>query len=556
MTWRKLAVASDGTHHTHPDGRPAYADRFDLVLKFHEPGLAPVARGESAWHIRDDGEPAYSRKFRRTFGYYEGLAAVCTDDGWHHISPSGEPAYEERYAWCGNVQESRCAVRDLTGSYFHIQSDGYAAYRDRWRYAGDYRDGLAVVQGQHGLSTHIDSSGRLVHGKWFVDLDVFHKGFARARDEDGWTHIAVDGRPRYTRRFAAVEPFYNGQARVERLDGALEVIDEAGNTFVELRPPRESVLARLSADMVGYWRTQTIGAAVALSIFDSLPATEIELGGQCRMTADGTHRLLRALQELDLVVTNGALWTLTPRGELLRRDDPLTLADAALEYAGPLSHVWRQLPKALLLNSDWKAPDVFGEVARDQSRCAGHHHMLRSYARHDYPNVVRAFKLAEGERFVDAGGGLGVLAQMVLDAYPLTEATVLDRPEVIELACRQSPGSEIQWCAGDIFGPWGVSADVALLSRVLHDWDDQPALAILRRAREALPTGGRVFIIEMVLAEESAAGALCDLHLLVATGGRERTASEYERLLTEAGFTPAGVHSVAALPSVVQGVAT
>jgi hypothetical protein len=68
---------------------------------------------------------------------------------------------------------------------------------------------LAVVQAQDGRSTHIDPGGRRVHGQWFLDLDGFHKGFARARDDAGWMHIDARGAPVYARRFAAVEPFYN-----------------------------------------------------------------------------------------------------------------------------------------------------------------------------------------------------------------------------------------------------------------------------------------------------------------------------------------------------------
>jgi hypothetical protein len=64
---------------------------------------------------------------------------------------------------------------------------------------------------------------------------VLHKGFARARDGAGWTHVDRAGRPAYVRRFAMVEPFYNGQARVERHDGGLAVIDERGERVVELR---------------------------------------------------------------------------------------------------------------------------------------------------------------------------------------------------------------------------------------------------------------------------------------------------------------------------------
>ena len=240
MNARRLTIAGDCTHHLQ-DGLPLYPDRFDSVLSFHLVGpsvwLAPVHRADTAWHIQVDGSAAYGRRFKRTFGFYEGSAAVVSASGWHHIDIEGRDLYAERYAWCGNYQGARCAVRSSAGSYFHLDEHGERVGTALWRYAGDYRDDVAVVQRDDGLSTHIDRGGALVHGLWFRDLDVFHKGLARARDESGWHHVNGEGRATYTRRFAMVEPFYNGQARVEREDGALEIIDERGDALVELRAP-------------------------------------------------------------------------------------------------------------------------------------------------------------------------------------------------------------------------------------------------------------------------------------------------------------------------------
>ena len=102
---------------------------------------------------------------------------------------------------------------------------------------------------------------------------------------------------------------------------------------------------------------------------------------------------------------------------------------------------------------------------------------------------------------------------------------------------------------------WGVDGDAVTLARVLHDWDDAPAFRLLSHARRALPYGGRLFVVEMMLPEGGSAGGLCDLHLLAATGGRERTVSEYIVLLDRAGFAFDGVHRLPALPSIVVGVA-
>ncbi|HEY3357454.1 MAG TPA: class II aldolase/adducin family protein [Polyangia bacterium] len=232
-TWEQARVSADATHHT-LGGQPLYAARFDQVLAFHAPGLAAVLRDGAGWHIDSSGGPAYGRRFVRTFGFYEGLAAVAAVDGCLHIRTDGTDHYSQRYAWCGNFQEGRCAVRDRGGAYLHLDHAGRPAYAQRWRYAGDYRHGVAVVQSDAGLHTHVDLQGAPVHGAWFNDLDVFHKGFARARDRSGWHHVDGAGRAIYSRRFAAVEPFYNGFARVECLDGGLEVIDEAGGTTVKL----------------------------------------------------------------------------------------------------------------------------------------------------------------------------------------------------------------------------------------------------------------------------------------------------------------------------------
>jgi ubiquinone/menaquinone biosynthesis C-methylase UbiE len=554
MDWRQLKVSTDRTHHV-AAGRPAYAPRFDLVLSFHDPGLAPVTKGALAWHIYSDGSPAYDQRFQNTFGFYGGLAAVKSDDGWHHIHQSGTPAYAERHAWCGNFQEGRCSVRSFESLYSHIDTEGQPAYSGRWRYAGDYREGMAVVQAAGGLSSHIDPQGNLVHGQWFEDLDIFHKGLARARDRDGWTHIAQTGKPAYHRRFAAVEPFYNGQARVERFDGGLEVIDESGCALLEPRAACRSDFSRLSGDMVGFWRTQAIGAAVRLGVIEALPAADAEIAKTCGLTPDGARRILRALGELHLVIYDGQYWNLTDKGAYLRIDHPLTLADAALEYSGAFYEMWARLPGALCDGASWSAADLFEQVADNNTRYVNFHRMLASYAAHDYQSIIPSLNIHDGDSIIDAGGGIGILAEMIIDYNPSVSMTVLDRGEVIEIGKKRIASSAVKWRAGNMFDFWNLHSDIVLLSRVLHDWDDDKALQILQRARETMKSGGRIFIIEMLLGEDNVFGSLCDLHLLMVTGGRERSARGYNNLLIRAGFKPVEVRGVAALPSIIAAIA-
>ena len=550
MSWQQLQIAPDRSHHIHPDGKPAYDVRFTEVLKFHAPGLAPAMSLEGATHIDPQGEAAYSYRFQRTFGFYEALAAVDTKEGWFHIHPDGSPAYGRRHAWCGNFQGERCAIRHADGSYGHICHNGTPAYEGTWRYAGDVRDGVAVVQRADGMHGHIEVDGAPLHERWFVDLDVFHKGFARGRDSGGWTHVHRDGTPAYGRRFAQVEPFYNGQARVELFDGALQVIDESGNTLVELRPPTRSAFAALSSDMVGFWRTEAIAAAVRLGIADELPATTPELAAVLAAHPTRLEALLRALAELRLIRRHDRTWELTSKGALLQRDHPLTLADAALEYVGPLHALWQRLPAAVQ-DPGWTAPDVFGDVARDPARVVSHHRMLRSYARHDYGGVAKVLGLRGDEVVLDVGGGTGTLATMLSQHHPDLTVHVLDRPEVVALL---EPTDRVHPAVADLFQPLPVQGDVGVLARVLHDWDDEMAVSILRTVRDALPPNGRVFLIEMLVSADGVFGGLCDLHLLMATGGRERTAEEYRDLLELGGFHLTHVHDIAGLPSVLEAV--
>lgn len=553
MSWHDLTPSPDGTHHLRAS-RPAYAARFDAVMKFHTPGLAPVQRGDAAWHIDPTGSPAYTRRFRKTFGYYEGLAAVASPEGWHHITPDGHDVYPARYAWCGNFQEGRCAVRDHDGRYHHLDATGAVQSLQPWSYAGDFRDGIAVVQSADGRSTHVRLDGTPLHRRWFDDLDVFHKGLARARDARGWTHVGPDGEAAYARRFAMVEPFYNGQARVERFDGALEVIDAQGQVLHTLRPARRSEFAALSSDLVGYWRTQTIAAAVALGVFEAVPATLDDLAQRCTLAPAEMLRLLRALDELHLVAPTSEGWELTARGRYLRADHPLTLADASLEYAGRLGDVWSALGESLRAGDAWTAPAIFDSVAREGTE--GHHRMLRSYARHDYATVPAALGLRGDERVIDAGGGLGVLSEGIARHHPAAQVVLLERPEVVAQVAVPTDLRE-RWTAraADLFAPWPTRADAVVLARVLHDWNDRDAARILRHARAALPSGGKLCVVEMVLGHNDPGGGLCDLHLRVATGGRERTEADFARLLADTGFTLRDHVRLHALPSVLRAEA-
>lgn len=549
--WQRARISADGTHHE-VEGEPLYIERFDAVGKFHPPGLAPVRRANQAWHVDAAGRPAYASRFRQTFGYYEQRAAVDEGQAWFHIGLDGQPIGTSRHAWCGNFQEGRATVRGFDHHYHHVDHEGRAVYERRWRYVGDFRDGIAVVQANDGRSTHIDRSGAVIHGRWFEDLDVFHKGYARARDRRGWMHVNPRGEPAYARRFAAVEPFYNGQARVETLEGGLQVIGEDGRALVELRAAASSDFMQLSSDLVGYWRTHAIAAAVELELFDRLPDDADALAAACGISTERLLRLLRALGELGLVELEAGVWMARAKANALHRAHPTSLADAALEYAGPLSDVWRSLVEALRASPTCRSTPLFEVLATSPTKLERHHRALRGYARHDYAGLVDLLPASPGQRVIDAGGGSGALADLLLEGRPELEIVLLDRPEVLALRDHEHP--RLLRHPADLFVDWEIHGDLVVLARVLHDWDDELALVILTRARAALRPAGRLVLVEMLLSDLARGdydGGLCDLHLLVCHGGRERDLLQWTALLERAGFSLERVEALPSVPSMM-----
>lgn len=538
--WRRYQIAPDRRHHE-VDGTPAYAACFDAVGEFREPGLAPVSLNGLAWHITAIGEAAYSRRFRAAYGFYQSRAAVCDGHQWFHILPSGEDAYSTRWRWCGNFREHLCVVANDTEKYLHIDANGRPAYSELWDYAGDFSEGAAAVT-RDGKATHIDAQGQLLHGRWYRDVGAFHKGYAIAQDEDGYCHIDRSGKPIYAYRFASLDHFYNGRAHAVRHDGARVVIDPSGTTVATLAPPTSDSFMQLSHMLVGYWSTCTIHAAMDLGVFEGLPGTVLHCAERAGIAPDVMERLLGGLAELKLVHRFGDMWDTTTLGALLKREHPWSLAPAVSEYATILTDMWRELPVRLRTPALQHRVTVFDRIQGDAQRVQRHHAMLASYARHDYRDIPRMLDLSDSRKLIDAGGGSGVLASLLAQRWPHLEIVILERPEVV---AQQAPHqARIAWRQADLLEPWPVTGDTVILARVLHDFDDDTALKLLRHAHAALPCGGRLVVVEMLLDEGNARGRLCDLHVLAATGGRERTCAAYTRLLLDARFIKRSCHAL------------
>ena len=112
------------------------------------------------------------------------------------------------------------------------------------------------------------------------------------------------------------------------------------------------------------------------------------------------------------------------------------------------------------------------------------------------------------------------------------------------------------FATGTFFASVPEGADAYLLCGVLHDWNDERAAAILRSCRQAMPKNGRLLIIETIVPETNSASfsKLLDVNMMVMTCGRERTKSEFQVLLSRAGFRIQRVTPTLAPHSIIEAI--
>ena len=176
--------------------------------------------------------------------------------------------------------------------------------------------------------------------------------------------------------------------------------------------------------------------------------------------------------------------------------------------------------------------------------------------------VVASFDFSPFSTVVDVGGSHGTLLAAILRENLAMRGILFDLPHVIAGAAEhliaEGVADRCTRVGGDFFEAVPAGGDLYVLAQILHDWDDERCVAILRRCRTALRDGGKLLIVELVLPSDDGPffGKWLDLHMLVMAGGRERTAAEYQQLLQAAGFELTHLRPTAAGASIVEAVST
>jgi hypothetical protein len=333
--------------------------------------------------------------------------------------------------------------------------------------------------------------------------------------------------------------------------------DKFGRDAAELPPP-----IRISLLSQGTIVTTSLSLAAELGIADLLadgPRSSAELAQATSTHPRSLYRLLRLLCSVGVfteIQTDS--FAHTPLSECLRTGVPGSMRS----WLRMIGLKFRYHTHAEALYSIKTGEPAFKRVTGVEffDYLAAHpdEGEIFNQAMNDMGKVVAAavaqsYDFSGIGKIIDVGGGHGTLIAAILQKYPQMTGILFDSSHVAERA-RESIASaglthRCEVVGGDFFKSVPAGCDAYLLRWIIHNWDHEGAITILRNCRQAMGERSRLLLIEMVIppGNEPHPGKFLDYIMLTTHPGQERTEEEYDSLLREADFrlnkvAPTGSH--------------
>ena len=334
--------------------------------------------------------------------------------------------------------------------------------------------------------------------------------------------------------------------------------------------PPQGVLYQLA---IGHYFSQALRLATKLGIAELLedgPRHFTEIAEATATHAPSLNRVLRLLASVGIFEEreNGS-FALTSVGDCLRAGVPGSARAMVMLFAGDrVQDSWRDLEYCVRTGNpvfhQRGLHDPFSDPARTAEESANFDAAMADFTTLAAVAVAAAYDFASIRTIVDVGGGNGALLIGILKAHPHLRGTVFDRPSAAERARKQIAerglADRCEAVGGDFFQQVPQGADAYILKHVIHDWNDDRAVAILRNCHRAMPENGRLLIVEGVYPPRidqslaSRGAAANDVNMLVSTGGRQRSEAEFRSLYDAAGFRLTRIVPTPVPASVIEGV--
>lgn len=340
-------------------------------------------------------------------------------------------------------------------------------------------------------------------------------------------------------------------------------LDRLGDAML---PAELSTLTR----SIGFAPAFTMRALAELEIPEALGdrrRTAQEIADEKGLNADALHRVMRYAALHGLLKLDGkGRFRLTRTGAVLRADHKHSMRSWVLYLTSRATQeAWFGLTEAVRTGEP-AFPATHGESVwtyfekhpeEERQFAEG----MRRITEVDVPSIVAGYPWPDSGTVCDVGGGIGTLLAGVLKARPGLKGVLVDGQGVLREAEghleRAGVRDRVELSPGNFFESVTAKADVYVMKDILHDWDDERCLQILRTVRAAMPSGSRVVLVETLQErnEVEPVASFVDVLMLTQTdGGRQRSVAELHALLGEAGLRPGEVHHTAG-PSLVEGLA-
>jgi hypothetical protein len=267
-----------------------------------------------------------------------------------------------------------------------------------------------------------------------------------------------------------------------------------------------------------------------------------QLAGKAKVNGDALARVMRFLSCHGVFLEQpDGRFSHSPLSLFIRSDHPRSqrpwirvVGNVAWDIGTNLAYSVRTGEPAV---SQLDPPGFFAYLDAHPEKAALFDAGMASKSQGEIAAMLKAYDFSRFETIGDIGGGRGHLITAILGVARQAEGVLFDQPQVVERA--GAPSSErLRMIGGDFFKDELPACDCYTLMSVIHDWNDDEAIAILKGVRKAAPEGAKLLLCELLLPERSGSpyALQMDIAMLNITGGRERKLSQYEALLNASGW--------------------
>jgi O-methyltransferase/methyltransferase family protein len=306
--------------------------------------------------------------------------------------------------------------------------------------------------------------------------------------------------------------------------------------------------------ITGYMPARVVHVAAQLGIADRLKdgaKNAGQLAGELDVHEPSLRRFLRAMCSIGLLSeAQPASFSLTPLGNQLRSDASRSAKNLALMFGGERAwRCWEVLLESVRTGQSGMkhvyGMGSFEYLAANPSQSVIFNRAMAEITRAVTQLVIRSYDFSKIDTLIDVGGGNGALIAGIVAANSHLRGKVFDLPAGCADARQTFEAAGVadrcDVVPGDFFKEVPTGAHAYTLKNVIHDWNDQDSLAILRACRKAADKKGKLLIIERIMPElmtatpENQRKAMLDMNMLAMPGGQERTEAEYRHLLQQSG---------------------